>query len=333
MTDIVKLLNDITDLIERDDFAIVPELINRYVSEDPSAVDERFKAELSMIEKMLDYKSNLRDWAYFRMMRLTYQYVESKYASALSDNDIEYEDNTLLPDRDVIWCSWLQGEDNAPDIVRKCLRSLRRFGRKIILLTDDNISEHIEIPDYIYDKKKKGMITNTHFTDILRAELLSERGGTWIDATVYCSNAENIEQIFKRYPFFCYSFAMRDSISDSMLFDSWLIHSSNKSAILNDTRDMLRMYWQNENSLLHYFLFHLIFTISCRRHPKELGRIPIYSLEPCHMLQKELGDPFDEFRWRAIMNMSGIHKLTYKYDPFDIRGTMLEHLMKELDPV
>ena len=34
------------------------------------------------------------------------------------------------------------------------------------------------------DKYKKGIFTRTHFSDILRLELLTKYGGTWIDASV-----------------------------------------------------------------------------------------------------------------------------------------------------
>ena len=332
MADISDFLNKVTDLIDNDDFAGASALISDYAGSNPTIIDERFKAELSLISKAIEYKSDLKDWAYFRMMRLTYQYIEMQYVPQLKIAEDIGEYGSTLPDRDKVWCCWLQGLDNAPDIVRKCVRSLNRLGKEIVILTDDNIENYVDIPDHIYDKRNKGLISNTHFTDILRAELLSKRGGTWIDATVFCSDSTDIIKIMNRYPLFCYSFAMRDSISDSIMFDSWFLHCSHKSRIMDDTRELLYMYWQNEERLLHYFLFHLIFTISCRRHPDESGRIPIYSLEPCHILQKEMQRPFDDFRYESILKMNGIHKLTYKYDPFDIKGTMLEHVLEEADP-
>lgn len=32
---------------------------------------------------------------------------------------------------------------------------------------------------------EKGIITNTHFSDLLRIELLINHGGLWLDATTY----------------------------------------------------------------------------------------------------------------------------------------------------
>lgn len=43
----------------------------------------------------------------------------------------------------------------------------------------------MEFPKYIEEKWKRGVITHTHMTDLLRLELLIRYGGTWIDATVF----------------------------------------------------------------------------------------------------------------------------------------------------
>ncbi len=329
MSDITSVLNEITNLIDNDDLSGASVKLSVFLSEHPETVDERFKSELSMIEKMMDYKSNLKDWAYFRSMKLTYQYIEARYEDMLPVRDKAEGFGEELPYKDTIWCCWLQGLNNAPYVVKKCVDSLDRLGRKIIILTEDNYSEYVKIPDYILRKKEQGIITNAHFSDILRAELLSELGGTWIDATVFVSDPELIGQIFDKYPLFCYSFAMRDSVNAFMLFDSWILHCSKKSAIIEDTRELLHLYWQNEDRLLHYFLFHLMFSISCLRHVDEKDSIPIFSLEPCHIMQHEMLNGYDEFRFDQIMKMSGIHKLTYKYDTSaDIKGTMLEHLLE-----
>ena len=323
-------------MIDADDLGKVPAVIQEYLSQHPEAFDERFKSELSMIEKMMDYKSNLSDWAYFRTMKLVYKYLSMQYAVKLPDRADSFanvppsggQTDSLLPNSDTIWTCWLQGEDQAPEIVKKCIDSLRGFGRPVVVLTEENIPDYVSIPDHILQKKKQGIINNTHFSDILRVALLSERGGTWIDATVFISDQTLIDEVMRNYPLFAYSFAMRDSISDCMLFDSWFLHSTVQNPIIEDVRDMLYEYWRCEDSLMHYFLFHLMFSIACRRHPQVNDAIPVFSLEPCHLLQHEMLHPYDELRWRHIMQCSGVHKLTYKYDTtVDIRSTMLEHLI------
>ena len=338
MESIAELLVKIQNMIDTDDLGKVPAVIQEYLSQHPEAFDERFKSEMSMIEKMMDYKSNLSDWAYFRTMKLVYKYLSMQYAAKLPERadsiatvpPSDGQTDSLLPNADTIWTCWLQGEEQAPDVVKTCIGSLRKLGRNVVVLTEENIPDYVTIPNYIMHKCAQGIINNTHFSDILRVALLSERGGTWIDATVFISDQTLIGEVMENYPLFAYSFAMRDSISDCMLFDSWFLHSVSANPIILDVRDMLYEYWEKEDSLMHYFLFHLMFSIACRRHSEWNDAIPIFSLEPCHLLQHEMLAPYDELRWRHIMQCSGVHKLTYKYDTnANIRGTMLEHLLKK----
>ena len=88
-----------------------------------------------------------------------------------------------------VWVCWLQGMDAAPELVQRCYRSLQEnlTDREIILLTEDNYRQYVSFPEHIQQKIDTGVITRTHFSDLLRLELLIRHGGTWIDATVFCS--------------------------------------------------------------------------------------------------------------------------------------------------
>lgn len=80
---------------------------------------------------------------------------------------LSYADDTVsIPKCEpVIWWCWLQGLESAPPIVKAC---------------------------YILDKWKAGIISNTHFSDILCLELLTSRGGIWVDATVFVTGNESL---------------------------------------------------------------------------------------------------------------------------------------------
>ena len=47
----------------------------------------------------------------------------------------------------------------------------------------------MEIPDYIVEKLKKGIIPWATFSDIMRVTLLSRWGGIWLDATIYLTKS------------------------------------------------------------------------------------------------------------------------------------------------
>ncbi len=324
---ITEMLNTIDEKIGKDDFQNAYNTLQSFVADHPDQIDDRFLSECRLIEHYLDCRSSLKDWSYFYTIKLVYQYCEKKYCNEQICRE-KADSSASLPLSGNIWWCWLQGYDNAPDIIKACYRSLQKTGRPVIIITSDNLSEYVQLPDYILTKWKAGTINNTHFSDLLRLELLTTLGGTWIDSTVFCSDAGLLNEILSQYPLFCYSFFMRDSINDYILGDSWLLHAGRPSQILTDTKSMLYAYHRQEDRLMHYFLFHIIFSIACRQNPEEYRKIPIFSPEPCHVLQKEMLQPYDPLRYSHILKMSGIHKLTYKYDLSQkTDGTMLAHVL------
>lgn len=79
---------------------------------------------------------------------------------------------------------WWQGEDNAPEVVKACINSIKKnHNGKVIVLSESNYSKYSNIPEYIVRKMEQGKMSLTHFSDILRYNLLYNWGGAWIDAT------------------------------------------------------------------------------------------------------------------------------------------------------
>ena len=73
-----------------------------------------------------------------------------------------------------------------PDIVKACYNAMHRFsdGHPVILITEKNYKDYVNIPDYIIRKQQSGEIDLTHFSDILRMMLLAQHGGIWMDSTL-----------------------------------------------------------------------------------------------------------------------------------------------------
>lgn len=100
----------------------------------------------------------------------TYVYLKHKVMPIMKST------NSSLPpvmnDVNVIWVCWLQGIEQAPDIVKKCYKRLTALeNHRIIVITNDNFEDYVNIPEYILDKYNKGIISPTHFSDILRAKI------------------------------------------------------------------------------------------------------------------------------------------------------------------
>lgn len=138
----------------------------------------------------------------------------------------------------VIWWCWLQGLDEAPQIVKTCYASLvQEFkGSKvqegqgisgvyeIKVIDAENWKEYIELPGYIVKKWEKKQIPPALFSDLLRLELLIKYGGTWIDSTVLCTGFQDSSFKFQNYleaDLFLFQYTKQGSIPVSI--SNWFI--------------------------------------------------------------------------------------------------------------
>ena len=92
---------------------------------------------------------------------ICFRYI-SKYRYALQN---ELPDN-LRPNgryQNCVWTLWLQGEKNAPQIVKNCFNSFRTYlkNRRLIVLDEHSIQKYISLPNYIIAKYKGGKISKT----------------------------------------------------------------------------------------------------------------------------------------------------------------------------
>ena len=116
---ITELLKNANHAIESNHFSLIPSYVQTILQEHPDWFDERLQAELGMIEKQMEYKMQLKDWEYFRVMKLVYRYCEQQYATeeVLGKSDARISTDEL-PDKDVIWWCWLQGLEQAMMFVK-----------------------------------------------------------------------------------------------------------------------------------------------------------------------------------------------------------------------
>lgn len=229
-----------------------------------------------------------------------------------------------------VWICWLQGIEMAPDIVKRCFQSVKDSlpDREIILINNKNINEYVNFPDFIMEKWKNGIITNTHFTDLLRLELLIKYGGTWIDATVFCSGGKIPDYYFESDLFF-YQYLKPGLDGHSIVCSSWFITAKKNNKILRAVRCLCYKYWKENNYMIDYFLFHNFLTIVLERYPERWKKIiPCDNSEP-HILLLNLFEQYDDEIWGAIKEQTPFHKLTYKFDEYKtkIPGTYYEKIM------
>ncbi len=130
---------------------------------------------------------------YPEVLRKIEPYLVKRCAQVLQSKKEEVRCKSYKEDHPkIIWWCWLQGLDDAPQIVKACFNSLKQLtGYSLKVIDNSNWREYLELPGYIVKKWEKKQIPPALFSDLLRLELLIMYGGTWIDSTVFCTGLQD----------------------------------------------------------------------------------------------------------------------------------------------
>lgn len=104
-----------------------------------------------------------------------------------------------------IFFFWWDGLKEAPQIVKMNASNLLNLYSKdyeIIFIDKTNYTKIVNIPDEIKEKLERKEITIQMFSDYLRASLLSQLGGIWIDSTVYLPARIEFATFLQKYGYY-----------------------------------------------------------------------------------------------------------------------------------
>jgi hypothetical protein len=254
------------------------------------------------------------------------EYLESRFGDFYASYDYGKE----LPVSDPasegkIWMCWWQGLENAPEIVRACVESVHRNAgnRGVVVITDKNMADYVDIPGWIFDKVADGTITRTNLSDLLRLSLLAEHGGLWLDATFFCTGP--LEDMCFGRPF--WSIKRPDYLHASIASGYFAGYSLACDAAHRRpflvTRDFFLEYWKKSAFMVDYLLVDYLIVLA-QRHCPEVAA-DFRSIEPnnrqCDELVKVLGEPFDQECWNELRKDTALFKLTWKQGfPQELNG-------------
>lgn len=235
-----------------------------------------------------------------------------QYGPMMPERKAYYTSRALERHRSgIIWFCWLQGLENAPEIVKVCYSSLQKHlgDREIKVIDGANWTEYVELPEHIIQRWEKKQIPPANFSDLLRLELLIRYGGTWIDATVLCTGKENTEE-YLNADLFMFQYT-RPGSDEWGGIGNWFITSCTNNEVLMVLRDMLYAYWRDYDCTLDYYIFHFFFSMLREVFPEEIAAMP-YGYAARHIaLAKHLGKKFDQVKWDRLVGKVSFHKLTY----------------------
>ena len=215
-----------------------------------------------------------------------------------------------------IFVCWFQGEDNAPDIVKNCIKSIRECAPEnsnVIILNEENMLDYVRIPSVVIEKYKAGLITKTNFSDILRFGLLSQNGGAWMDSTIYCRESINPEL----FNYQLYSIKNSNYDKFNVARRRWTAYfwfAKQNSYFTRRVFQFFCSYWEKYDTLIDYFLVdHIInFLYKYDSICKEmLDSIPVNNPN-VSFLQDELSNQFDTEKWELLKNDTCFFKLDWK---------------------
>lgn len=254
-----------------------------------------------------------------------YLYIKKRYRKELDSIDSQkFEGKRESSNK--VWVCWFQGMDQAPLLVRRCYEYMKRNLKngEVVLITNENIGNYVQFPDFIMRKYHRGAITCTHLTDLLRLELLTRYGGTWIDSTVLCTG--ELPDYVTRPDLFFFRTLKPGLDGHAISLSSWFMSAKSNSRLLVAVRELMYNYWRNNDRLIDYFLIHIFLQMAMEKYPEEIAAMPKHCNSIPHILQLQLFEPYNEFLFHDICAQTPIHKLSYKFNKEDMerKGTYFD---------
>lgn len=232
-----------------------------------------------------------------------------------------------LPDGKTVWLYWNSGwqPENLPEVVKMCVQSVRRHcrGRRIVFLDDRTLTEYLNLPEFVWEKKNGNPeYKPAFFADLLRLALLTLYGGVWLDATVFLT--DTLPEEFAKPDYFmfqrspqaeqqemwhafnsgCFSWSPSHHIN----VQNNIIFAKPHAQLISTCLQVLLNFWRTQNRIPHYFFFQILYDRLVSQHLPHL-RCPIVDDTLPHLMQLHFNRPFSQTLFDQITQRTSLHKL------------------------
>lgn len=273
---------------------------------------------------MLHFKETLTRYSSYQMTSEDYlrkdaivlNYLEKHYGNTeISLRKVEKTDSSK------IWVFWYQGEESMPPLVKATYASIKANanGHEVVLITGYNIDQFLNVPEIIKQKVAQNKITLAQYSDIIRASLLAEYGGLWIDATVLVTEPIP-ESVFnadfftiknlpnKKDPLFYISVA-------HLRWTTYVFGGKKSNPLFQFMKMVLIKYNSQESALIDYLLIDYVIELGLKHLPETKSLLDKISItnpgkeELVHRLNAKYPDKIT----RQLLNgKTHFFKLSYK---------------------
>lgn len=247
-----------------------------------------------------------------------------KLSRMLATLDFDSKSETYRSnDETKYWTLWLQGRDNAPDIVKLCMASMsEKLGPQLEILNFDSAIDKAQLPSSIVELYLSNQIKDQRFSNLIRLHLLCRFGGTWLDSTVLLRKVpshKSLGMLYRPNPFFGRTMDIGPNWyltgMDSHFFHH-LLHALTHVTEVTRGRGVSRR---------DMFLISGILMNQCQSCLLELDSQPIVAKERYKSVQIALLKN-DEANLRRAWYSAPFHKLSHKQ--FEYSKTQMQLLEK-----
>ncbi len=263
-------------------------------------------------------------------------FLQEKYAALIQKHSqAVINEKNCPPVKDYrIWFCWLQGKEQMPPLVSCCYNSLKQnAGRyKVVFLDAQNFSRYVDIAPHIVDKFRKGKLSPTHFSDVLRMNLLERHGGLWLDSTILVVEPLERYAKFLQLPYFTQKYYHDvDYTAPYNKLNIWCIAYGRRATFLQGSairhnplfafvKEFFNDYLKEFDELIDYVLVDFAIELAYNNIAavkREMDAVPINNLD-INTLVFHLNDSYALFPYDKIFTGNFLYKLSWKI-PLDMK--------------
>lgn len=215
-----------------------------------------------------------------------------------------------------IWVCWWTGEETAPELVKRCIKSIRENanGHPVNLITQDNYGQYLEIPETILRKVEKKQMGLAHFADYIRLSLLAKYGGLWLDATIFCSQPLP-EELFRMPMFTCKGRTGPGEYWSDYKWTVFCIGGYRGNVFFRILQESLRDYWESNQVAIDYLFLDYIIKLVYSNHEicgRLIDELPENNLHRDD-LQAAMNQALPQEQWKEIIQPDTVlYKLSWR---------------------
>ncbi|MGO5069840.1 DUF4422 domain-containing protein [Roseburia faecis] len=273
-----------------------------------------------------------------KQVKLVQRYVKLEMQPVINLFQSNADTSSLIPPKKCVddfdgktpvWICWWQGEEQMPELIKMCFESIKKHLPEdvttIRFITWKNCTQYVTFSEKIIRKFKEGMISYTHLSDILRAELLYRYGGMWIDLT-YLVTKPIPAELFTRQKLCTIRFKKpiwKDDVTQGRWSGNFWIAPKHHKLFEFMTIAFI-YYWETQETQVDYYLIDYLISLALeidRETERELADCGYWD-SAVYDLQKKINSLVSPERIRYYEQASGIYKLNRRkeYRKYNIVG-------------